>query len=113
MKLVTYSSNESVRCGLLTQAGLIDIASAWDGANPPTSVIEILQRGQDCLERVAGLAESAEVAAGAAPSVSGDGSSLLLAVQPEASARQRSAAHRSARITSAGRGRCVSIGTTM
>jgi 2-keto-4-pentenoate hydratase/2-oxohepta-3-ene-1,7-dioic acid hydratase in catechol pathway len=61
MKLVTYSSNESIHCGLLTQAGLIDITSAWDGANPPTSVIEILQRGQDCLERIAGLAESAEV----------------------------------------------------
>jgi 2-keto-4-pentenoate hydratase/2-oxohepta-3-ene-1,7-dioic acid hydratase in catechol pathway len=61
MKLVTYSINESVRCGLLTQAGLIDIASAWDGAYPPTSVIEILQRGSECLERITGLAESAEV----------------------------------------------------
>jgi 2-keto-4-pentenoate hydratase/2-oxohepta-3-ene-1,7-dioic acid hydratase in catechol pathway len=60
MKLVTYSSNETIRCGILTAAGLIDIQSAWDGDNPPQSVPEILQRGTGCIEKIAGLAESAE-----------------------------------------------------
>ncbi len=59
MKLVTYSKNKSVSCGILTKDGLIDIPSAWDGPNPPRSVKEILQKCSACLEKLAELADSA------------------------------------------------------
>jgi 2-keto-4-pentenoate hydratase/2-oxohepta-3-ene-1,7-dioic acid hydratase in catechol pathway len=59
MKLATYSEEGSVRCGILTGEGLIDIASAWDDSEPPESVIEILERGPACLEKVAGMEKSA------------------------------------------------------
>ena len=60
MKLVTYSKDKSVSCAILTDKGLIDIPSAWDGPNPPRSVKEILQKGPACLEKLAGLAPSAD-----------------------------------------------------
>jgi 2-keto-4-pentenoate hydratase/2-oxohepta-3-ene-1,7-dioic acid hydratase in catechol pathway len=60
MKLVTYSKDKSVSCGILTEKGLIDIASAWQGPNPPHSVKEILQRGPACLAKLAELAKSAD-----------------------------------------------------
>lgn len=58
MKLATYSKDGSVSCGILTDAGLIDIVSVWQGENPPRSVKEILERGPECLEKLAGLEES-------------------------------------------------------
>jgi 2-keto-4-pentenoate hydratase/2-oxohepta-3-ene-1,7-dioic acid hydratase in catechol pathway len=60
MKLVTYSKNESILCGILAESGLIDIRSAWDGPNPPKSILEILQIGPECLEKLAKLVESAD-----------------------------------------------------
>jgi 2-keto-4-pentenoate hydratase/2-oxohepta-3-ene-1,7-dioic acid hydratase in catechol pathway len=60
MKLVTYSKEGSVLCGVLTDNGIIDIISEWDGKNPPESVFEILQRGPDCLAKLAEIAHSAE-----------------------------------------------------
>ena len=60
MKLVTYSKDKSVSCGMLTEKGLIDIPSAWDGANPPRSVKEILQKGSACLAKLAELTDSAD-----------------------------------------------------
>ena len=60
MKLVTYSKDKSVSCGILTEDGLIDIPSAWDGANPPRSVKEILQKGSTCLAKLAELTDSAD-----------------------------------------------------
>ncbi|KPK43281.1 MAG: hypothetical protein AMJ65_06260, partial [Phycisphaerae bacterium SG8_4] len=66
MKLTTYSKDGSVSaarrpvgCGILTDAGLIDILSAWDGADPPRSVKEILERGPVCLAQLAELEKSA------------------------------------------------------
>ncbi len=59
MKLATYSKEGSVSCGILTGEGLIDIISAWDGADPPRSVREILERGPACLDKLAGLEKSA------------------------------------------------------
>ena len=59
MKLVTYSKDNSVSCGILNDKGIIDIPSAWQGSNPPRSVKEILQRGPDCLAKLAELAKSA------------------------------------------------------
>jgi 2-keto-4-pentenoate hydratase/2-oxohepta-3-ene-1,7-dioic acid hydratase in catechol pathway len=61
MKLVTYSRNGWVSCGILAGKGLIDIPSVWGGPNPPRSVKEILQRGPSCLAKLAELAEPAEV----------------------------------------------------
>ena len=63
MKLVTYSKDKSVSCAILTDKGLINIPSAWEGAesaNPPRSVKEILQKGPACLEKLAGLISSTE-----------------------------------------------------
>jgi len=59
MKLITYLRNQSVSCGVLAEAGLIDIPSVWPGPNPPRSVKEILQRGESCLAKLARLAGSA------------------------------------------------------
>ena len=61
MKLATYSKEGSVCCGILTDKGLIDIVSVWDGSDPPRSIKEILERGPACLEKLAGLEKSAEV----------------------------------------------------
>lgn len=73
MKLATYSKDgsvsaerRSVNFGILTETGLIDIVSALrfrsgqalDGGNPPRSVKEILERGPECLARLAELEES-------------------------------------------------------
>lgn len=58
MKLTTYSKDGSVSCGILTDGGLIDIVSAWDGENPPRSVKGILERGQACLGQLAELEKS-------------------------------------------------------
>ena len=60
MKLVTYSKDESVSCGILTDKGLIDIPSAWRWSNRPRSVKEILQCGPSCLVRLAELTDSAD-----------------------------------------------------
>jgi 2-keto-4-pentenoate hydratase/2-oxohepta-3-ene-1,7-dioic acid hydratase in catechol pathway len=59
MKLATYLKEGSVSCGILTNDGLIDIVSGWDGSDPPGSIIEILKRGPACLEKLAGLEKSA------------------------------------------------------
>jgi len=59
MKLATYSKKGSVSYGILTGKGLIDIVSVWDGSDPPRSVKEILERGPACLEKLAGLEQSA------------------------------------------------------
>jgi 2-keto-4-pentenoate hydratase/2-oxohepta-3-ene-1,7-dioic acid hydratase in catechol pathway len=58
MKLVTYSKDKTVSCAILTDKGLIDIPLAWEGAegaNPPRSVKEMLEKGPECLEKLAGL----------------------------------------------------------
>jgi len=63
VKLVTYSRDKVVSCGLLTARGIVDIPSSWQGADPPQSIIEVLQRGQACLEQLWQVAGSAEPAA--------------------------------------------------
>jgi 2-keto-4-pentenoate hydratase/2-oxohepta-3-ene-1,7-dioic acid hydratase in catechol pathway len=47
---------------VLSERGIIDIQSVWPGANPPKSVVEILQRGRDCLQKVAEICESSDIA---------------------------------------------------
>ncbi len=61
MKLVTYTRNQSVSCGILADKGIIDVPTVWQGPNPPRSVVEILQRGPDCLVRLAEQAESTNI----------------------------------------------------
>jgi 2-keto-4-pentenoate hydratase/2-oxohepta-3-ene-1,7-dioic acid hydratase in catechol pathway len=60
MKLVTYSRDGFVSCGVLTDKGVVDVPSAWPGPNPPRSVREVLQRGPQCTEAVAELAGRAQ-----------------------------------------------------
>jgi len=60
MKLATYSKEGSVCCGILTNDGLIDIVSEWDGSDSPRSIKEILERGSACLEKLAVLENSTE-----------------------------------------------------
>jgi len=57
MKLITYSLNDSISCAILTDEGLIDIPSAWQGTNPPRSIMQILQT-PDCLGKLALLTDS-------------------------------------------------------
>jgi len=61
MKLVTYSRNQSVSCGILTDAGLLDVPAVWPGPNPPRSVRDILQRGPACLRKLGKLMDSTDI----------------------------------------------------
>ena len=72
MKLVTYSRNQTISCGILANESVIDIPSIWQGpklarrnklseGGPPRSVIEILQRGPDCLAQLTELVESTDI----------------------------------------------------
>jgi len=74
MKLVTYSQNDSVGPGILTDDGIIDIPAAWPGTNPPRSVQQILHRGRPCLARLAEIARTAQ------PSIPLDSARLLAPV---------------------------------
>ena len=56
MKLVTFYKNNTISCGILTDRGIIDIPAAWQDANPPRSINEILQQGNACLAKLARLA---------------------------------------------------------
>lgn len=58
MKLITYLKDDSARPGVLTDNGILDIASAWDESNPPQSILEILQRDPECISKLAELAGS-------------------------------------------------------
>lgn len=59
MRLVTYSRNGPICCGLLANDGVIDICANWQGADAPQSVLGILQRGQDCLEKISKISQTA------------------------------------------------------
>jgi len=61
MKLITYSRNESISCGILAGDSLIDIPSIWPGPNPPRSIKEILTKGPNCLAKLSELADSADI----------------------------------------------------
>ncbi len=59
MKLVSFERNDSASCGILLDEGVLDIQSQWDGPDAPRSVMEILQRGQTCFERLIELTNQA------------------------------------------------------
>jgi 2-keto-4-pentenoate hydratase/2-oxohepta-3-ene-1,7-dioic acid hydratase in catechol pathway len=52
MKLLTYSREQAVSCGVLTDRGIVDIPSAWQGSNPPVTIMEVLERGASCLAQI-------------------------------------------------------------
>jgi 2-keto-4-pentenoate hydratase/2-oxohepta-3-ene-1,7-dioic acid hydratase in catechol pathway len=56
MKLVTYSRNKLISCGILSDRGIIDIPSVWQGPNPPRTVKDILERDPSCMNKLADLA---------------------------------------------------------
>ncbi len=58
MKLLTYSYENTVSCGVLTDRGIVDIRESWKDASPPASVLEILERGSPCMAQVRQLAAS-------------------------------------------------------
>jgi 2-keto-4-pentenoate hydratase/2-oxohepta-3-ene-1,7-dioic acid hydratase in catechol pathway len=61
MKLVTFSKDNSISCGILLNRSIIDIPAAWQGPKPPHSIKEILKKGTPCLEKVAELAQSTQI----------------------------------------------------
>jgi 2-keto-4-pentenoate hydratase/2-oxohepta-3-ene-1,7-dioic acid hydratase in catechol pathway len=58
VKLLTYRRDNAVSCGILTDRGIVDIPSAWKGANPPRNVKEVLELGRPGLAQLRRLAES-------------------------------------------------------
>lgn len=60
MKLVTFSRGNTISCGILTGRGIIDIPAVWRGSNPPYSIIEVLNRGRTCFEKLAQLSASTD-----------------------------------------------------
>jgi 2-keto-4-pentenoate hydratase/2-oxohepta-3-ene-1,7-dioic acid hydratase in catechol pathway len=60
MKLITYKKDTSIRPGLLTDKGIIDITSNWPGSDPPQSVKQILTLGDPCLEKLKQLEQNTE-----------------------------------------------------
>ena len=60
MKLLTYLKGKVVSCGVLTDTGIVDVPSAWDGPNAPSTIKEILERGPAFLAQLADLAGSAK-----------------------------------------------------
>lgn len=63
MILVSYRRNNVTSCGVLTERGIVDVQTIWQGTNPPKSIIEILQGGKDCVSRIKELAKICEIAA--------------------------------------------------
>jgi len=60
MKLVTFATGSTISCGILTDTGIIDIPAAWPGSSPPRSIIEILNQGRTCLQKLANLPISSD-----------------------------------------------------
>lgn len=60
MKLATYTYNNAVSCGLITDKGIVDIPSLPMGDTILHSVKEILLRGEACIEYVRSLQETAD-----------------------------------------------------
>jgi 2-keto-4-pentenoate hydratase/2-oxohepta-3-ene-1,7-dioic acid hydratase in catechol pathway len=61
MKLVTYSNNASVSCGLLVDNHIIDIPSARSIKNPPKTILEILEKGTSFLDELQSILHSKSV----------------------------------------------------
>jgi 2-keto-4-pentenoate hydratase/2-oxohepta-3-ene-1,7-dioic acid hydratase in catechol pathway len=60
MKLVTYWRNQTVSCGMLTEEGIIDVPSVWQGPNPPRTVKQVLEKTPSCLDKLAQLSSRSD-----------------------------------------------------
>jgi len=60
MKLVTYWRNQTVSCGMLTDEGIIDVPSVWQGPNPPRTVKQVLEKTPSCLDKLAQLSSRSD-----------------------------------------------------
>lgn len=58
MKLLTYKDRDNFKPGIYTEKGIVDIASIWLDADRPHSVLEILQKGTNCLGKLTKLLET-------------------------------------------------------
>jgi 2-keto-4-pentenoate hydratase/2-oxohepta-3-ene-1,7-dioic acid hydratase in catechol pathway len=61
MKLVTYKRNNAVSCGILAGKGIVDTPTNWQGTNPPKDIVDILQRGEDCLAKIRHIAKTSKI----------------------------------------------------
>ncbi|UCE99310.1 MAG: fumarylacetoacetate hydrolase family protein [Planctomycetota bacterium] len=61
MKLVTFSKDKTISCGILTDRGIIDIPGAWQWGKPPRSIKEILNRSESCLAKLAEMSQSTQI----------------------------------------------------
>ncbi len=61
MKLITYSRDDDISCGVLTDKGIVNIASVWPGPNPPATIKNLLERPADQLKQLASLAASTDI----------------------------------------------------
>jgi len=59
MKLVTFAKRNTISCGVLTEKGIIDIPKAWKADDAPKNLLEILERGRSCLEKISQISQSA------------------------------------------------------
>jgi 2-keto-4-pentenoate hydratase/2-oxohepta-3-ene-1,7-dioic acid hydratase in catechol pathway len=60
MKLATFTNNNAISCGIVTDRGIIDIPTATMSEVKLHSVKEILLRGDACMDRVRGLVDTVE-----------------------------------------------------
>lgn len=62
MKLLTYWQDDALRLGVVTDAGVVDVAAAANGTQVPTTIDEVLQGGSDALAALSAVASSAGAA---------------------------------------------------
>jgi 2-keto-4-pentenoate hydratase/2-oxohepta-3-ene-1,7-dioic acid hydratase in catechol pathway len=61
MKFVTFKRNDEISCGILGAKGVSDICSLWTGPDAPRSIIEVLERGEECIEKLKNLYSKTDV----------------------------------------------------
>ena len=59
MKLVSFSHGKAASWGVVTDFGVVDVLARWQGTEVPANLVEVLQCGQPCLEKIATISQSA------------------------------------------------------
>ncbi len=62
MKLLTYWQDDALRLGVVTDAGVVDVAAAANGSQVPTTIDAVLQGGSDALSALSTVASGAGAA---------------------------------------------------
>ena len=62
MKLLTYWQNDALRLGVVTDAGVVDVAAAANGTEVPTTIEAVLAGGSDALSALSSVASGAGAA---------------------------------------------------